>query len=657
MISYTKKRRRWVALLLTVLLLCSFWSPVSAQALDTAMDSDMLYTETAETISDEAADVDLATASGDEVFSQPLDEVEQPATVSDTVPTAETEVTEESTEYSVSGVEAELDSNAEVLYETYDGQWIAGSLTEAFAVVDGGSIKLLRDITINNSSNTALRLSKEATLLGENHSICLERGSIIMESPSLLHLGKEGYNKTLTIYSRDDTNCIFDMRESSILEMYDGVTIGPSRAGGQPAGVFLQGWSTFNMYGGCITDCENWATVTGGVLITDNARFNLLGGTIQSCSGYMGGAVGILANRDSSEKPYFRMSGGEIKNCRHVGSSYGGGAVFAYTAKPVDIEITGGKISGCSAPGLWGGGLYLYVNNNQADIRISGVEISGCSAKYGGGVFLGGGNTILGEGTVLHNNTADSEGGGLWAIHQTGIHFGAVTVTGNMAASGGGVVLSGGSSDMSKAVIHNNTASVAGDDLMLRKGSTGVSGAVLPGGMSDLTLIACNHAIDGWYADGPDSRWTCPDTEDWSGGEPLAGTISTAESVTHLYLKAAHGKVEPKPMEPLTITPADIIVYSGGRGYVGVVAGDGEPISRENGIPEPGYYITLPESLNTLLGSELPNNLSGSLTFHYDDYNGTTRQWSLALYGTEEHSTGRHNSSWTTRALQDRKKS
>ena len=57
MISYTKKRRRWVALLLTVLLLCSFWSPVSAQALDTAMDSDMLYTETAETISDEAADV------------------------------------------------------------------------------------------------------------------------------------------------------------------------------------------------------------------------------------------------------------------------------------------------------------------------------------------------------------------------------------------------------------------------------------------------------------------------------------------------------------------------------------------------------------------------------------------------------------------------
>ena len=80
------------------------------------------------------------------------------------------------------------DSNAEVLYETGDGQWHTGTLAEAFDEVDGGTIKLLRDITVNNNNNTAFLLNKTVTLLGENHSICLERGSIVMVAPyHLLH--------------------------------------------------------------------------------------------------------------------------------------------------------------------------------------------------------------------------------------------------------------------------------------------------------------------------------------------------------------------------------------------------------------------------------------------------------------------------------------
>ncbi len=90
----------------------------------------------------------------------------------------------------------------------------------------------------------------------------------------------------------------------------------------------------------------------------------------------------------------------------------------------------------------------------------------------------------------------------------------------------------------------------------------------------------------------------------------------------------------------IIITPAEITVYTGGEGYTGVVDGAGETTTVQNGLPEPGYYITLPEELNDLLGgTERAADLSEQLTLTYDDGADTTRTWKLELYGTEEHST------------------
>ena len=89
----------------------------------------------------------------------------------------------------------------------------------------------------------------------------------------------------------------------------------------------------------------------------------------------------------------------------------------------------------------------------------------------------------------------------------------------------------------------------------------------------------------------------------------------------------------------ITITPADITVYTGGEGYTGAVDNAGNESTIANGLPEPGYYITLPDELNAILGGNAnAEDLSDILKFTYEDNQGRTREWNLALYGTDAHS-------------------
>ena len=97
----------------------------------------------------------------------------------------------------------------------------------------------------------------------------------------------------------------------------------------------------------------------------------------------------------------------------------------------------------------------------------------------------------------------------------------------------------------------------------------------------------------------------------------------------------------------IVITPADIVIYTGGDGYEGgIVDEDGNPVSGDdsgesdngNGFPEPGFYITLPKALNDKLqaGHEGPVNLSNQLYFVYEqDASDTSRRWNLALYNPD----------------------
>ena len=75
----------------------------------------------------------------------------------------------------------------------------------------------------------------------------------------------------------------------------------------------------------------------------------------------------------------------------------------------------------------------------------------------------------------------------------------------------------------------------------------------------------------------------------------------------------------------ITITPADIVIFTGGTGYSGVLDDAGDFVgSMEQGLPEPGYHIDLPDSVEAWLtshGVDLTQaaNLADYLSFYYYD--------------------------------------
>ena len=111
------------------------------------------------------------------------------------------------------------------------------------------------------------------------------------------------------------------------------------------------------------------------------------------------------------------------------------------------------------------------------------------------------------------------------------------------------------------------------------------------------------------------------------------------------YSFSWYNVIELEEIEPVTITPADITIYTGGESYDSVVNGSGNEIGAvNNGLPTPGFYIDLPESVNAWLLEHVDKeniittesgkqivDLSKFLTFTYN-YAGETRTWELERY-------------------------
>lgn len=194
------------------------------------------------------------------------------------------------------------------------------------------------------------------------------------------------------------------------------------------------------------------------------------------------------------------------------------------------------------------------------------------------------------------------------------------------------------------AKIYNNHSMNGGDDIYV---SEGVNGPSLTFGTAgtDWRLDGepdCNHHIDGWYDDSADARWEAhADTED--AYHVQEHEVSDGAVTGTLALKAAHGLLD-ADVDTVTITPADIIVYTGGDSYEGSI-NDEEQIEAGNGLPTPGYFITLPDWVDEeyFEGSGTAADLTGRVRFVLDsDDDGllTTedegdRIWELDWYTDE----------------------
>ena len=101
----------------------------------------------------------------------------------------------------------------------------------------------------------------------------------------------------------------------------------------------------------------------------------------------------------------------------------------------------------------------------------------------------------------------------------------------------------------------------------------------------------------------------------------------------------------------VTIAPADIVIYTGGDGYGGVIDDNGDLIeaSESSGLPEPGYHLDLSEDLVQWLtengvtvsdGDTPAEHLENIIHFEYwEDVNGEntmTRRWDLEYMGIYE---------------------
>ena len=156
-------------------------------------------------------------------------------------------------------------------------------------------------------------------------------------------------------------------------------------------------------------------------------------------------------------------------------------------------------------------------------------------------------------------------------------------------------------------------------------------------------------------------KWVIPEVEENAEGtvtmtvKVVSGAEATVENTASVQIGQDGPTVSTntesteidESERTVTITPADIIVYTGGTGYESVVGNqsgaarageDEETGGQSNGLPEPGYYITLPDWLNDQLNiqddptEEGATDLSKILTFTYADDEEQTREWSLALY-------------------------
>nr|WP_275956660.1 S-layer homology domain-containing protein [Oscillibacter valericigenes] len=142
----------------------------------------------------------------------------------------------------------------------------------------------------------------------------------------------------------------------------------------------------------------------------------------------------------------------------------------------------------------------------------------------------------------------------------------------------------------------------------------------------------------------PGETWTFTYTYTVTAEDVIVGSVSntvTAES--------GNGDESTEevtvPAGSITITPADITIYTGGKGYESVIGNEGATGVPSTGLPEPGYYIELPTALDAALKEALEVDerttldLSDYLTFLYDDGNGTTRTWKLERYDDKEGNT------------------
>lgn len=296
----------------------------------------------------------------------------------------------------------------------------------------------------------------------------------------------------------------------------------------------------------------------------------------------------------------------------------------------------------------------VEANNNgsygiclEQPANISGSSITANeNGSNGVRMYVYSGNfTVDSDSSVTVENNTNS---GLYIYAKTAVFDGAVIATGNQNSGifvargevelnhknsaitnnstskmGGGIYNAGTLSIASGVEIYNNSAigeNAKGADLYNKKDA---SLTFLPAAQmgSDLQLTQDgNGTITGWFYDGLndryDGRMADGSTHRWEDNVYMKRYLGSYTTSDELALKAAYAA-------QTSITPIDLEIYQGGDGY-----------NNTDGLPEPGYTVVLPDTVNNALGGkvDLVDEESILVRYHYKSADGSTRIWSMDRY-------------------------
>ena len=244
---------------------------------------------------------------------------------------------------------------------------------------------------------------------------------------------------------------------------------------------------------------------------SNGSHFDIKNKSVVDFSG--NGSHGLSAGNLTIEK-----STVTAKNNGMTGITFNGKGTF----KGADVQVSG-TIGKYSKWVIYDGGIRLASKATLDVDKDSKVSIVGNKVT---GLFLNGeAQAAFAEGSklMITGNDASAEN---------------ASTKMDLAQMGGGVGVREGANLTlpNSAVIDNNNAALAGDDIYVEKGGTISFSATHNNVLSDFE--GCGDAIDGWYVDAKDSRWSAHGEAKYvEAAQP--GTYEAKEAP--VAFKAAHG--------------------------------------------------------------------------------------------------------------------
>lgn len=423
---------------------------------------------------------------------------------------------------------------------------------EAFAAAtDGQTVTLLADATTKG-----LDVRKDVTVDGAGHSLAFVEKGIALWGKSLTlknvaatmtGIGSTPYTAEwgwMTICASKNASITLDNAKLSM----DG-----TGTGNNTHAIYLTGNNKLNLQNGSVLTVKNykqdaleWDGGDGGY------NLNVTGGSKLVSDHNRSGLTGTFyATVDASTVEVINSTGNG-SNGSHFDIRNGSSVTFSGNA---DHGLSAGNLSiSNSTVTAENNGRNGIIFTGKGAFKAATVTVSGTKGKSyrNAGIRLFKANATLTVDAASKVSITDNQVTGLFLDGGASATFAdgaALTVTGNdasqancatekdLAQCGGGIVVRGGASLVlpAGAQVNNNRAALAGDDVYVEEGGSLDLSAANAG--TELNAFGgCAHAIDAWYDDSADARWSADAAE-----KNHVVPVAAGEHAGVVALKAAHG--------------------------------------------------------------------------------------------------------------------